>query len=102
MDEKALKRAIKTFELQKRTAEAFAAHGRDCRICGSKLLSFFVVCNEGRRLEFEYRTAKAEADAQRDLLRIMQAQTPPSPASTKAPTVKWCEDLFRLRDDRTE
>lgn len=99
-----LKHALVAFEKQKQTADAFASHRRNCKICRNKIRSFFSQCAVGLNMEFEHRIAQAEADLSRDTLRLMA--TPKSVAAPEAlypnPSVKWLEGLYKLKDERSE
>ena len=102
MRQAVMKKATKTFELQKVTASTLAMHQKRCTTCASKVRSFFFRCATGEELEFEARIAKAEADLSRDAVNLLKLESPVRVLGTpgQTPTVQWLDSLYKLEDKR--
>ena len=102
MRQAVMKKATKTFELQKVTASTLAMHQKRCTTCASKVRSFFFRCATGEELEFEARIAKAEADLSRDAVNLLKLEPPVRVLGTpgQTPTVQWLDSLYKLEDKR--
>jgi len=86
----------------KRTAEKCAKHPKTCWLCRSKLVSYLLHCPTRLSLVYEHLTAKIDAAPYQINLVALREEKKLADAAASAPTDKWLEKLYKLRDDRTE
>jgi len=81
---------IDAFDRERIAAAALAAHKKTCRVCRSRILSFFTICEEGENLATEAELMKHFVDAWKAISRLNKIP------KNLTPSAQWCEQLYKL------
>jgi hypothetical protein len=92
--------AAEALKEEGRTADALSDHALTCKVCRSKIRSFFCTCHAHGTLVFEWLVAYRVANEHYVKLRNLKVELEIASSPDAAPTTEWLDGLYNLSDDR--
>jgi hypothetical protein len=95
-----LNKATKAFKAEMHTADDILGHALTCKLCRSKVRSFFYTCHTLDSLVFKHVVAHVDAEGYRAGLKNIRQEIEIAESPDAAPAIEWLDGLYSLSDDR--
>lgn len=88
--------ATKAFKEHKRTADVLIEHGKTCKVCRSRVRSFFYTCLTRQTLAFEHLVAVTDAEEYFARLKNLKLELEIATSPDAVPSLAWLDGLYNL------